>query len=66
MRKFKFKIYFVDVATGNYWIENDARWGWTYNQAVKKALWRGQVVLRGLNKDNKNIFMRVCKVKEEN
>ena len=66
MRKFKFKIIFVDVSTGGYWEEIHECRAWSYHKAVKKTLWRGQIVLRGLNKDNKNIFMRVCKIKEEN
>ena len=60
MRKFNFKIVFVDVKNGNWWEETDSYRGWTYDQAVKKALWRGQVVLRCLDRSNQNITFSVC------
>lgn len=64
MKKFKFIIQFVDVSNGSWWEEEHECRAWTYDKAVKKALWRAQVVLRGLNNSNKSIFCRVCRYRK--
>lgn len=63
MRKFNFNIHFIDAVNGNYWVEEHSCRALTYERGVAKALRRGQTVLRCLDGSNKNIFMRVCKVR---
>lgn len=63
MKKFSFRIIFVDVENGNWWEEIHTCRAFTYERAVSKTLHRGHAVLRNLNTTNKNIFMRVCKVR---
>lgn len=62
MKKYRFVIQYFDIKTHYWWEEDFECRAWTDNGAIQKAMHRGYVVLRGLNRTNRNIAFRPCGV----